>query len=661
MTKSNNEPWNLPLCDIVMEGGITSGVIYPKAVVTLSKQFRIKNIGGTSAGAIAASATAAAELGRLRNPTVDPGYSRLSKLADELAGSGFSNNKSTRLQDLFQPQKQTRPLFMMLISALNQGPKEKIAKALVLEAFRQFPIHFWAAFTPTLILLVIPIIWAIISGYADNWLELIFLFFSFSLALLLSILVGTAALFFAILSIVKGPMVENGYGVCKGYDAKADTLKPGDVREPLTLWLHRLLNECADKQSNDPPLTFGELWKPGNKESDPPEWLQDAGITEWRYVDLQMMSTNVTHGRPYRFPFKDDDQHLYFKETELRDLFPGIVVDHMVAHARSYEENRYGGEPQKLPAGMHMLPAQEDLPVVFVTRLSLSFPFLLSAVPLYATDFEKKDKDTRVLERCWFSDGGICVNFPIHFFDAPLPLWPTFGIKLEDEQTRYWKITQDLNINPTIDQNDPNRFFFPTQNEAGRGESWTRFDDATDGSKKLGGFAINLINAARNWHDNMLTRAPGVRDRVVRVYLKKTEGGLNLNMSPNLVKGLSAIGELAAQKLVERFTQDSSHIMNFNNHRWVRLRNLTGVVEQDLSTVHQSLAARPPAVIDWSKLIDNASKKDAQYPIDVQQGKKTKELLATLKTLSMCASTEPEILDKQSPRRTPIIRITPNI
>ena len=51
-------------CDIVMKGGITSGVVYPAAVVELSKTYSFKNIGGTSAGAIAAAVTAAAEYGR---------------------------------------------------------------------------------------------------------------------------------------------------------------------------------------------------------------------------------------------------------------------------------------------------------------------------------------------------------------------------------------------------------------------------------------------------------------------------------------------------------------------------------------------------------------------------------------------------------------------
>ena len=51
--------------DIVMKGGITSGVVYPLAAAELAEVFRFRSIGGTSAGAIAAAATAAAEHGRL--------------------------------------------------------------------------------------------------------------------------------------------------------------------------------------------------------------------------------------------------------------------------------------------------------------------------------------------------------------------------------------------------------------------------------------------------------------------------------------------------------------------------------------------------------------------------------------------------------------------
>jgi len=71
-------------CDIVMKGGITSGVVYPAAVVEIAKKFTFKNIGGTSAGAIAAALTAAAERRRTRDGAND-GFDRLGKVPDWLA------------------------------------------------------------------------------------------------------------------------------------------------------------------------------------------------------------------------------------------------------------------------------------------------------------------------------------------------------------------------------------------------------------------------------------------------------------------------------------------------------------------------------------------------------------------------------------------------
>src|SRR5258706_12805338 len=59
-----------PRCDLVMNGGITSGVVYPRLISELAEKYRFKNIGGTSAGAMAPPGRAAAEDGRLlgKNP-----------------------------------------------------------------------------------------------------------------------------------------------------------------------------------------------------------------------------------------------------------------------------------------------------------------------------------------------------------------------------------------------------------------------------------------------------------------------------------------------------------------------------------------------------------------------------------------------------------------
>ena len=64
--------------DLTMRGGTTSGVVYPLAVCEIATHFRVRNVGGASAGAIAAAATAAAELGR-SSAVPDGAYSELNK------------------------------------------------------------------------------------------------------------------------------------------------------------------------------------------------------------------------------------------------------------------------------------------------------------------------------------------------------------------------------------------------------------------------------------------------------------------------------------------------------------------------------------------------------------------------------------------------------
>jgi predicted acylesterase/phospholipase RssA len=92
----------LPECDLVMKGGVTSGLVYQGAVLWLKDHYTFRSIGGTSAGAIAACLTAAAEYGR--KDSVD-GFARMREWTDKLgAEKGF-------LRSLFQPTPAARPAF----------------------------------------------------------------------------------------------------------------------------------------------------------------------------------------------------------------------------------------------------------------------------------------------------------------------------------------------------------------------------------------------------------------------------------------------------------------------------------------------------------------------------------------------------------------------
>jgi hypothetical protein len=51
-------------CDVVMKGGITSGVVCPEALSEIGASYRFRGVGGASAGAIGVAVGAAAEFGR---------------------------------------------------------------------------------------------------------------------------------------------------------------------------------------------------------------------------------------------------------------------------------------------------------------------------------------------------------------------------------------------------------------------------------------------------------------------------------------------------------------------------------------------------------------------------------------------------------------------
>src|SRR5262245_2344439 len=93
-------------CDIVMAGGVTSGIIYPGAVSVIARRYRFRSIGGTSVGAMAAAVTGAAEYGRLtgNNPAGFTTIGTIAKHLGELADDGHS-----RLFHLFTPDAATRP------------------------------------------------------------------------------------------------------------------------------------------------------------------------------------------------------------------------------------------------------------------------------------------------------------------------------------------------------------------------------------------------------------------------------------------------------------------------------------------------------------------------------------------------------------------------
>lgn len=606
----NTQPGQTPrFCDLVMKGGITSGIVYPKAVCELAKVFQFRNIGGTSAGAIAAAATAAAELGRQRG--LDS-FAKLARLPEQL-GTSAPGAKGSFLFTLFQPQPAFVRIYGVLTSLLG-------AKRLLIALPLRLARTYWLAFL--LSFFVGAAFWAALMPGSEGlfavprWFAVVVMF-------LLAFILGVSWSVRRELS----KMSTNMLGLCTGMP------NPKSGGAALTPWLTDLLNDYAG-QDKDHPLTFGDLWG------------SDNPATEKR-INLEMMTTSLTHGRPYRLPF--DQRIFYFREDEFRMLFPKEVVDWMVKHQRSTKNPFDGFVP---------LPEIWNLPVIVATRMSLSFPILFCAIPLYAVDRGRPKADQKP-EVCWFSDGGMCSNFPVHFFDSPLPRWPTFAINLtEVDPTR-----------GTLDEGDGgDMVYLPNTNQGGILELWNRFETKADGQRKKGlgpvkGMLGAIMNSMQNWVDNRQMRIPGYRDRIVHVSMRPDEGGMNLNMPAEVIQAVSNRGGEAGRLLAERFSAESEHPMNWDNHRWVRFRSTMGLVEELLEKLVRGYSdtetAKPfPA---YEQLLNRGpSDLPASYRYKEPQRAFANEAVSGILQLADTWSRKVSLGDG-SPKPEPELRIMPRI
>ena len=527
-------------CDLIMKGGISSGIVYPRAACQLSDTYRLRRVGGASAGAIAAALTAAAEHGRDKG-----GFTELETIPTKLGSS---------LAGLFQPSPQTKPAFSILLAWLE--PRWSTGKKLwvsLLQIARQTRLALEAV---TLLLLVPGFVVSVTSRGTPrdlgDWLGVAASTFVW--------LPGALAVGFVVAAVVFGRMtlrniVANGYGLCNGH-----TVDPSVGQDPLTDWLGAQINSLAGLPADSRPLTIGDLWGRkavalqaaiAEKDRHDTRVLPEERIVaaKARAVDLEVMTTNLTLRRPYKFPFSDrtfffcpDCLHDYFAEPVVKQLLGGLkpVPDET--------DTRGEGEAQETTTismkckdhnkQLYAVPNAWDIPVVVAARISLSFPGLISAVPLFCVD-RTRAFGSRELIQVWFSDGGISSNFPMHFFDTLWPTRPTFGINLSgqhpDFTTPVWRAS--AGASGTL----PPSFPIETMPD----------------------FLTAIVRTMQNWVDNTQLTMPGFRDRIAVVRQGRGEGGLNLQMPSDVIEKLADRGADAA-KLFGDF--------DFDRHRWIRYR-----------------------------------------------------------------------------------------
>ena len=562
-------------CDLVMKGGVTSAVVYPRAIAQFASRYRLRSVGGTSAGAIGAALAAAAEYGRSSG-----GFARLSALPDDLNDGNLARK--------FQSEgnaAQLLPLLQIATGHYQQDPRnpEKLplpvrrrASLSLSHAWRGMPLaRFWVIPGLLVILAAVPVFtstaWAIPGAV---------------MMVLLGLLLAAVGWLAACLRFVYRALVidvpKNMFGICTGL---------GTADEPgFTDWLASKIDEIAGLDPLNRPLSFGDLRRgPADSGHDP---------TGGDWLDLRMMTTCLSQARPYELPFKE--REYFFDPEEWARLFPQYVMDALLADEQGAIEVmpgpngaliatrvwRPGDQRADSRRRLHRLPSTDDLPVVVAMRLSLSFPLLISAVPMYGRNFrvrpskltpaareriEAEDSDLRgvFLEKLWFSDGGLCSNFPVAMFDSALPTRPTFALNLgridrsrDDGQTAY-----------RLARNNNEGMYPP--HIAMKETGW----------EALTGFGAAMLSASRGWSDNVHLQIPGYRDRIVEVLQTKEEGGLNLFMSSGDIKNLATKGVDAAHGIMAQFEERRypprspvKTATGWDNHRWIRFRALLSVV-----------------------------------------------------------------------------------
>ena len=533
-------------CDLIMKGGITSGVVYPAAIDELARDHRFHNIGGASAGAIAAVAAAAAEFGRQTGG--GGGFHELASIPTELADTDGESG-STFLQRLFVAQPETSEYFELfwtqrsmkggfmkrflsvLPSLFRHSPKMPDSTAAKIGAFG-LPIGavIWLALAPAAGTIAFAALASLVGG---------------------AIYLGSRAVTGARNMVSDGhhQITNNQHGLCNGRSV-------GD-RVGLTDWLNECVERIAgpvrreadgSRGERPQPLTYGDLRR--------------------EEIGLVTLTTNISQSSSESFPFSDETWA--FDPDDMSTLLPESVSGYLTERGERATESS-SKEEQLRQQGLLKLPPADELPVILGARVSLSYPVVLSAVPFWRlVALQRSDAWVTEYQKVWLSDGGICSNLPVHLFDNPLPSRPTYGINLSSGASEI--------------SDDEARMAHAHQNvwrpiKAGSGGS-SPIADVRSTAQLLG----EVLNAMQNWSDNSMTKALGMRDRICTIRLGKGEGGMNLDMAKATIDGLVPRGRAAGENLgwmvrgdvpehVDLHPENIEAQTQWTRHRWTRLRS----------------------------------------------------------------------------------------
>lgn len=658
-------------CDVVLDGGVINGVVYPGFLVELARKFHFHALAGTSVGAIAAALAAACEYNRRFGR--DTGFNEgLAKMPGELAEWVDEKKSLTRIRSLFQPAPAVRPLFDFFVDWLGvqmeKTPNNLADKQKTQSEGSSFPSAALGA-TNTFALLM--------DGYRSAcknlgpklWQMVVWMLLMAFIVYVVRIENPVTAVLvwwigFLACAFVIHPVVKfltqlrvlyrlEGFGACTGMRASDSKL------QGLTEWMHEGLQKSAGLPLHS-PLTFADLWSaPGAPDA-------SARSKESRSIDFRAISTCLSHGRIYEFPQASDEQPmLFFRLSEFSRFFPKDIIDHLRRvsepldvsgldwlhnqleirqkalqsdpnpksdQRETFDEKkaktldtltREFNKTQKDAYGtvdrdLRYLP-REKMPILVAVRLSMSCPILFSCVPLISFNRDTHPEDTRLV-RLWFSDGGIGSNFPIHLFDKAIPRWPTFGLRIFDKPPRIltngWQMQSYLPYQHWEGAED--NLLYPRDDSV--------FTSPSGIQARLGTFVklvFSIYTSAKDGHDQSFGRMPDVRNRVVRLYLNSRAGNmLNLKLAPELICDLALgtgarSGRNAAQAYLQEIPGEKyKWASGWTDHRWVRMNMLIHGLREYLDGVGEGLVSQGlPGTVNHLSLMEQLEQAAQTAPL----------------------------------------------
>jgi hypothetical protein len=168
-------------------------------------------------------------------------------------------------------------------------------------------------------------------------------------------------------------------------------------------------------------------------------------------------------------------------------------------------------------------------------------------------------------------------------------------------------------------------------------------------------FLGEVFNIAQNYRDNTQSHLPGYRERIVSIALSDKEGGLNLEMPPDIIEEVVVKGEMAGDKLLQYF--------KFEQHQWVRFRVLVRELEKNLARLKELLTNDPPA-FDYKMLIELQRREGLFFPNKAGWGDDVTKLLdavgAFMKTTDWTNNLG-LMREEPYPQPEPTLRVTPNL